>query len=82
MSVPKYMNRIRGINEWMSKHSFAKSEEYQKLIGVDPAGIGRKLFTLPREISYATSSNKEKSAEVIVVEGKRAPTDRGGLTKP
>ena len=37
-----------------------------KLMDVDPAGIDRRLFTLPREISYATSSTKEKSAEVIV----------------
>ena len=55
MSVLKYMNRIRGIDEWMSKHSFAKSEEYQKLIYVEPAGIDRKLFILPREVSLTTS---------------------------
>ena len=47
---------------------------------VDPAGIDRKLFALPREVSYAMSSTKEKSAEVIVVEGKRAPEKRRGLT--
>ena len=48
------MNRIRGIDEWMSKHSFAKSEEYQKLIYVDPAGVDRRVFALPREVSPIT----------------------------
>jgi hypothetical protein len=33
---------------------------------VDPAGIDTRIFILPREISYASSSTKEKSAEVIV----------------
>ena len=47
-------------------------QRIQKRNYVDPAGIGRKLFTLPGEISYAMSSTKEKSAEVIVVDGKRA----------
>jgi len=51
MSVLTNRNRIRGIHEWMSKHIIAKSDEYQKLIYVDPAGIDRKLFTLPGEIS-------------------------------
>ena len=45
------MNRIRGMNAWMSKHIFVKSSEYQKRIYVDPAGIDGKLFALPREIS-------------------------------
>ena len=51
MSVLKNMNRIRGINAWMSKHIIVKSDEYNKRIYVDPAGIDRKLFTLPGEIS-------------------------------
>ncbi len=38
------MNRIGGMNEWMSKHIIVKSDEYQKLICVDPAGIDGKLF--------------------------------------
>ncbi len=48
------MNRIRGINAWMNKHIIVKSEEYKKLIYVDPAGIDGKLFALPREISLIT----------------------------
>jgi len=50
MSVPTNRNRIRGIHERISKHIIVKSNEYQKLRYVDPAGIGRKLFILPREI--------------------------------
>ena len=50
-----YMNRIRGMDAWMSKHTFVKSSEYQKRIYVDPAGIDGKLFALPREVSLITS---------------------------
>jgi hypothetical protein len=35
-----------------------------KLTDVDPAGIVTRIFTLPREISYAAGSTKEKSSEV------------------
>ena len=52
------MNRIRGIAAWTSKHIIVKSEEYQKRRYVDPAGIDRKLFTLPREVSLATGWQK------------------------
>ena len=48
------MNRIRGMNAWMGKHIFVKSDEYQKRIYVDLAGIDGKLFALPREISQIT----------------------------
>ena len=51
MSVPTNRNRIRGIYAWMSRHIIVKSNGYQKRMYVDPAGIGRKLFTLPREVS-------------------------------
>ena len=42
-------------------------QRLQKLIYVDSAGVDRRVFALPREVSYATCSTKEKSAEVIVV---------------
>ena len=45
------MNRIRGMNVWIRKHIFVKSDEYQKRIYVDPEGIDGKLFALPVEIS-------------------------------
>ena len=47
---------------------------------VDAAGIGRRLFILPGEVSLFIQT-KEKSAEVIVVAGNEPRSKRGGLTK-
>ena len=34
---------------------------------VDSAGLGRRTFTLPREVSSSKGGNGEKSADAIVV---------------
>jgi len=60
-------NRIRGINARVSKHIIVTPKEHQKCIYVDTAGIGGKKMPLPGEVSQATCSYMEKSAEVIVV---------------
>jgi len=39
----------------ISKHIFTKSYDYQKSNYVDSAGLDKRTFTLPREISTTTS---------------------------
>jgi len=53
----------------MSKHIIVTPNEYKRCIDVDTAGIGGKKVFLPGEVSKATCSSMEKSAEVIVVAG-------------
>jgi len=48
----------------MSVHSNAKSEEYQKRLNVDTAGIDGRKMLLPEDI--LTKKFVRKSAEVIV----------------
>lgn len=54
-----------------------KVQRLQELSHVDSAGIDRRLFILPGEISHVTCNTKEKSAEVILVNGIRAPQRSG-----
>ena len=52
----------------MSKPFFTKSKMI--IAGyVDAAGIGRRLFILPGEVSLFYLNQKERSAEVIIVVG-------------
>jgi len=73
------MNRIRGINEWVSKHYLSRvsgslrNPKNIKTHGCKSGGDKQEAtclpagrFTLPREVSYATGSTKEKSAEITV----------------
>jgi len=41
---------------------------HESLTRVDTAGIDRKMFALPREISEIIYDKTEKSAEVIVIQ--------------
>ena len=44
----------------------------RSIYAVDPVGIDRKRMLLPGEVSISTCARMEKSAEVIVPDGKRA----------
>ena len=59
----------------VSKHSIAKPNEYQTSDHVDPAGLDRRTFTLPREILKLRDSYTKKSAEAIVVGEHELRTD-------
>ena len=50
-------------------HSNTKSEEYKRFYKVDAAGLHRRVFILPGEVSDVAQAATEKSAEVIVVGG-------------
>ena len=53
----------------MSKDNAAHhANVHQRLTQVDAAGINRKMFALPREISEIIYDKTEKSAEVIVIQ--------------
>jgi hypothetical protein len=60
-------NCIRGCLEWVSKHNIAKPAT-NKFRTVDAAGVGGRQIPLPGEVSLATSSQTEKSAEAILAE--------------
>ena len=48
-------NGIRGMVVWVSKHTFAKPNEYKKYSYVDSAVLDGRTFTLPREVLEVTS---------------------------
>ena len=73
-------NGIRGRFTGISKHIIVTSEDYQNRIWVDVAGIGGKKMPLPGEVSQATCSYMEKSAEVIVLTGNKLGQYPRGLT--
>ena len=68
LQIPVLTNRnsIRGYKKRVSKHNIAKLATNNLFI-VDTAGIGRRIMLLPREVSQATCSYTEKSAESIVI---------------
>ncbi|WP_123803429.1 hypothetical protein [Maribacter sp. 4G9] len=53
----------------VSKHIIVTPQEHQRCIYVDTAGIGGKKMFLPGEVSKATCSYMEKSAEAVVLTG-------------
>ena len=70
---------------WVSKHIIVTPQENQKDDYVDTAVIARKKMFLPGEVSKATCSYMEKSAEVIVLTGNELghyPRDLTGKEGP
>jgi len=53
----------------------------QKRMHVDPAGIDRKLFTLPREVSLTTSWKKGEVSRGHSSGRKRAPIETGEVSQ-
>jgi hypothetical protein len=75
---PVLMNKNRILRRAFAEDEMARHIEvhnfYHIADYVDAAGIGGKLMSLPGEVSEATRSYTEKSAEVIVVFGNLSRT--------
>ena len=78
--VLKYMNHIQRHKYPGEQAHLCEALRIPKGIYVDVAGIGTRIFTLPREI-FRCRVHGKKSAEAIVAIGKRSPEKQGGLTK-